>query len=106
MGGKHTHIRQISAYHHTKEDGSKEELSNLQDNLYYQVKKKYQYMFKEGLKTLCWYYHPEYTDDLYPPDAGSVNHIRLWFVVYLDEWLWDYGNVELWYLYLISSPTR
>ena len=43
-----TYLSRTIAHHHTKEDGSKEELSNLQDNLYYQVKKKYQDMCQEG----------------------------------------------------------
>ena len=42
-------------------------------------------MCQEGDNTLCWYYHPEYTDDLDPPDAGVGNYIRFWFVVKLDE---------------------
>ena len=54
-------MRQISADHLTKEDGTKEELSILKDNLDDQVQKKYQDMYQEGYNTLCWHYHPEYT---------------------------------------------
>ena len=81
-------MRQISADHHTKEDGKKEEFSILQDNLDDQVHKKYQDMCQEGYNTLCWYYHTEYKYDLYPPESGAGNQIRFWFVVYLDGWLW------------------
>ena len=70
----------------------------LQDNPDDQVQKKYQYMCQEGDKKLCWYYHPEYKYDLDPPEASAGNHIRFWFRVYLGDWIWDYGNVELWYL--------
>ena len=52
-------MRQISAYHYTKEDGPKGGLSILKDNLDDQVQKKYQDMYQEGYHTLCWYYHPE-----------------------------------------------
>ena len=52
---------QISADNLTKEDGTKEELSILQDNLDDQVQKKQQYMCQKGYNTLFWYYHPEYT---------------------------------------------
>ena len=96
-------MHQISADHHTKEDGTKEELYILQYNLYEQVHKKYQYMFQEGYNTLCWYYHPEYTYDLDNYDSGVLNHIRFWFGVYPDEWLWDYVNVEQWYLGLFHA---
>ena len=82
---ENTHTQQISAYHHTKEDRYKEELLILQDNLYDKVQKQYQYMCQEGDNTLCCYYHPEYTDDLDPPDAGERNQIRFWFGVYLDD---------------------
>ena len=39
-----------------------------------------------------------------PTDTGAGNQIRFWFRVYLDEWLWEYGNVELWYLGLLPAP--
>ena len=51
-------------------------------------------MCQKGYNTLCSYYHPEYTYDLDSPESGAGNQIKLWFGVYLDEWLWDYGNVE------------
>ena len=60
-------------------------------------------MCQEGYKTLCWYCHPEYTDELDPTEAVSGNQIRFWFVVYLYEWLWRYVNVELWYLVLFPA---
>ena len=41
---ENTHTHQKSAYHHIKEDGSKEELLILQYNLYDQVQKQYQDM--------------------------------------------------------------
>ena len=69
MGNTHTHY--ISADHHTKEDGSKEGLLILQDDLGYQVQKQYQDMYQKGDNTLCCYYHTEYIDDLDPPDAGA-----------------------------------
>ena len=53
--------------------------------------------------TLFWNYHPEYTYDLDPPDAGAGNQIRFWFGVYLDEYLWDYENVKLCYLGLFPA---
>ena len=76
---------QIIADHHTKEDGSKEELLVLQNNLDDQLNKKYQDILQEGDNTLCCNYHPEYTDDLHPPDSGAVNQIRFWFRFYIDE---------------------
>ena len=63
-------------------------------------------MCKEGDNTLCWYYHPEYIDELDPPDAGAGNQIRFWFGVYLYEWIWEYGNVELWYLGLFPDSHK
>ena len=39
LGCENTHMRYISADHHTKEDGPKEELSILQDNLDDQLQK-------------------------------------------------------------------
>ena len=91
---ENTHIRQISADHHTKEDGPKEEFSILQYNLDDQVQKQYQDMFQEGYNTLCWYCHTEYKYHLDTPDSGVGNQIRFLFVVYLGEWIWDYGNFE------------
>ena len=96
MGKTHTH--QISADHRIKEDGSNKELLVLLDNLDDQLQKKYQDMCQEGDNTLFCHFHTEYTYDLYPPDAGAGNQIRFWFGFYLDEYLWDYYNVELWYL--------
>ena len=96
-------MRHINRYHHTKEDGPKEELSILQDNLDDQVQKKYQDMCQEGYSILCWYYHPEYTYDLDHPESGAGNQIRIWFGVYLYEWLWDYVNTEQWYLSLLPD---
>ena len=59
-------------------------------------------MFQEVDKTLCWYYNTYYKDDLDPPDAGAGNLIRFFFGVYLDEWVWDFGNVELCHLGLLT----
>ena len=61
-------------------------------------------MFQEGDNNLCWNYHPEYIDDLDPTDTGAGNHIRFWSGVYLGECIWDYGNVEIWYLGLFPAP--
>ena len=58
-------------------------------------------MCQDEDNTLCWYFCPNYTDDLDPPDIGAGNHIRFWFGVYLDECLWDYVNMELWHLVLL-----
>ena len=55
------YMRQISADHHTKEDGSKEELLILEYNLDEKVHKKYQDMCQEGDNTLCWYCPTEHT---------------------------------------------
>ena len=60
-------------------------------------------MYWEGDDTLCCYWNPEYKYDLDPPDAGAGNQIRLWFGVYLYEWIWDYGNVDLWNLGLFPA---
>ena len=60
-------------------------------------------MCQVGYNTLCWYYHTEYTDDLDPSDTGTGNQIIFWFGIYLDEWLWDYGNAELWYFGLFPD---
>ena len=81
---ENTHIHQISADHHTKEDGYKEELLILQDNLDDKVHKNYQDMCQEVYNILCCNYHPEYTDDMDTPDAGAGNQTRSWFGVYLD----------------------
>ena len=48
-------MRQISADNYTKEDGPKEGMSILQDNLDDQVQKKNQDMCQEGYNTLFWY---------------------------------------------------
>ena len=78
--------------------GPSRSYSYYKDNLVNQVQKQYSDMCQDGDNTLCWHYHPEYIDDLDPPDAGAGNHIRFWFGFYLDGQLWDYGNVDLWYL--------
>ena len=78
-------------------------MSILKDKLDDKVQKKYQDMCQEGYNTLCWYYHPEYTYDSDPPDSGVGNQIRFWFGVYLDEWIWDYRNLEQWYLGLLPD---
>ena len=93
----------ISANRHTKEYGPKEELSILKDNLGDKVQKKYQNMCQEEYNILCWCYHPEYTYGLDPPESGAGNQIRFYFGVYLDEWLWDYVNVEQCYLGLFPD---
>ena len=59
-------------------------------------------VLKEVDRNFFCYYHPECTDDLDTPGAGAGNYIRFWFRVYLDAWLWDYGNTELWYLVLLN----
>ena len=76
----------------------------LQDNLDDQVQKQYQYMCPEGDTTLYWYYHPDNTYGLDPPDTSAGNQIRFWFMVYLYEKLRDYVNVEIWYLGLFHYP--
>ena len=96
-------MHQISADCHTKQDDSKEEFLVLKDNLDDMVQKQYQDMCQEGDNTFCWNYHPEYTDDLDPPEAGAGNQIRFWFGFYLDQQLWDYGNVELQYLGVLTA---
>ena len=53
-------------------------------------------MCQEGDNTIFWYDHPKYTDD--PTDSGTGKQIRFWFGCYLYEWLWDYVNMNLWYL--------
>ena len=68
-----------------------------------QVQKKYQDVCQEVDSTFCWHCHPKYTSDLDTPEVGAGNQIRFWFGVYLDEYLWDYGNVELYYLGLLSA---
>ena len=60
------------------------------------VQKQYQYMCQEGDNNLYCYYHNDYIYELDPTDAGAVNNIRFWFVVYLDGWLWEYDNIKLW----------
>ena len=65
-GWKKIHTIQISADHHTEEDGYKEELLILKDNLDDKVQEQYQYMCREIYNTLCWYFHTEYTDELDP----------------------------------------
>ena len=79
------HTNQISGDHHTKQDGSKEDLIVLQDNLDDQVHKQYQDICQLGDNTLCWHFHLEYIDDLDPPDAGVGNQIIFWFEFYPDE---------------------
>ena len=53
-------------------------------------------MCQEENNTHCWYFHHEYTYEQDPPDLGAVNQIMFWFGFYLDEWLWGYGNMDLW----------
>ena len=60
-------------------------------------------MCQEGYKTLCWYYHPGYKYELDPPELGAGNQISFWFGVYFDEWLWEYENVDQWYLGLFPT---
>ena len=60
-------------------------------------------MCQEVDNTPFQYCNPDFSDDLDPPDAGAGNHIRFWFGFYLDKWLWDYVNVELWYLGLFPA---
>ena len=38
-----------------------------------------------------------------PPDSDAGDQIRFWFLVFLDEWLWDYSNLEQWYLGLFPA---
>ena len=54
-------------------------------------------MCEEVDNNFCWCYHSGYIDDLYPPDIGAGNQIRLWFRVYLYEWLWGYDNAGMWF---------
>ena len=96
-------MHQTSADHYTKEDGPKEELFILKYNLDDQVQKKYQDMCQQGYNNLYWYYHPDYTYEQDTPELGAGNQISFWFGVYLDEWIWDYGNVEQWYLGLFHA---
>ena len=54
---ENTHMKQICADNHTKEDGSKEELLVLQDKLGDKLQKKYQYMCQKVDNNLFWNYH-------------------------------------------------
>ena len=92
---ENTHMRQISAYHNTKEDGYKEELRILKYNLDVKVQKQYQDMCQDRYNTLCWYLPTDYTHYLYPPDEGAGNNTKFCFGVYLYEWIWDSRNLEL-----------
>ena len=62
-----THMRQISAERHTKEDCSKGELLILQYNRYVTVQKQYQDNY------LSWYFFGDYIYDLYPTNIGTGN---------------------------------
>ena len=77
-------MHQISADHHTKYSGPKEDLLILQYNLDSKVQKQYQYMCQDRTNTLCWYFPTDYRDDLDPPESGR-KQIKFWFGVYLYE---------------------
>ena len=52
-------MRQISAYHNTKEDVSKEDILIFQYNLDVKVQKQLQDMFQEGYNTIFCYFPTE-----------------------------------------------
>ena len=89
---------QISAYHHNKEDGYKVELLILQYSLDEKVPKHYQYMCQYVGNTLCQYFPTDYTYEFAPPNSGTGKLIKLWFRVYLYEWIWDSINLLLYKL--------
>ena len=60
----------------------------------------------EADNTLCWYCHPDYIDTWYHTDAGAGNQIRFWFIIYLYGWIWDYDNMELWYLVIFPASHK
>ena len=45
---------------------------------------------------MCFYYSPEYTKNLAPPDAGDRAQIKHWFGIGIDAWLWEEQNGEDW----------
>ena len=45
---------------------------------------------------MCFYYSPEYTKNLAPPDAGDGAQIKHWFGIGIDAWLWEEQNGEDW----------
>ena len=96
-------MRQISADHHTKEDGPKDDFFILQDNLDDQVQQNINICVRRdttpyvGITIL--------STNITWILLNQVQEIRsgFWFGVYLDEQLWDYGNVEQWYLGLLPA---
>ena len=64
--------------------------------MYGQVYKQYQDISEEVSNNLFWYYPPDYENDLAHPVSSAGKQIKLLFIVYLDEWLCDTVNVELW----------
>ena len=84
---------QISSYHHTKQDGSKQDPIILQYNLDSKVQKHYQYMCKDGYNTICWYFPTNYTDYLAPLDAGArkISSFGLEFT-----FMSGFGTLEIW----------
>ena len=52
--------------------------------------------WNKSYNTLFWHWPTEYISGLSPPDADSGKNTKFWFGVYLDEWLWDSENVDIW----------
>ena len=77
-----------------KEDSSKDTLLLLQDNLDGKVQADYQQKLWSTDNALCWYYPPEYTDNLAPHDNGVDAKIKQWFGIGIDDCLWEEINVE------------
>ena len=63
-------------------------------------------MFQEAANTLCLYYPPECINGVAPPGAGAVNYINFWFGEYLQEYIYDPGNMELWELYRFTASCK
>lgn len=68
----------------------------LADNLDGQVQADFIQTCKDVANAKVWFYPPNFTDDLAPVDAGLGQQIKFWFAHYLDEWLEDDNNIDLW----------
>ena len=69
-----------------KEDGSRDSLIILPDNIGGQVQAHYQDIWRLKYSALCCYFPPEYTDELETPDDESGAQIKHWFGIGLDVW--------------------
>ena len=92
-----TVLKDVSdTFHCNESTGEREDLLLFQDQLDAQMQQEYKDICKEKASAYAHYYPANHTDEVAPCDAAPGAMVKHYTGVYLEEWLWEEGNIELW----------